>query len=479
MAENDFGGSNPVLKSMHALQISVVQQKPHQPAVCRLPPELIRDILQLALPLDCDLDEGVNHRTEEIPLSAVLSHKRQLVLVCKSWTPVGTELLYEHVPIWRRAQLSSLLRTLQMNAGLGGLVKTLALYLFIPARQPFVGDLSTLVAYCSRIRRVILCPSWDPESVCASVLVSPLSSVIHFDTLTHLEVNNVLASVTVHQVLNSCLGIQSLKLALPVVPPLAICLPQLETLHLTSMSPKAVGLRNLVTWSIPRLRALTLANYEQVALDPFLAAHGTYLKFLHFQLPASSDLRLDDDTLSTSCPQLEHLVMPCSGFWPTQHPTLKWLDLWEPWEPTFCRRAEETLKILQAECLPALRQVRFLDTSLSHVRDLPRILPPGLVTNDGIGKCDLVGLTVVQTKSCLMRNVPGQRYEFEVDSDTDSRYEGSSPPDETDFYDLFDPDDDLETPPSPDSCHSSGSSYLWEGEAVDWAEAVDEIDRAN
>ncbi|KDQ55604.1 hypothetical protein JAAARDRAFT_48530 [Jaapia argillacea MUCL 33604] len=374
---------------------------------------------------------------------------------------------------------------MQMNAQLGGFIKTLALSLFIPPfswqLQLIVSDLSTLVAYCPRIRRVISSP-WSSESGRTSVLVS---SGVHFDYLTPLEVNMTMASVIIDKVLNSCLTLRSLTLTLPAVLPEAICLPQLETLHLTLISPIETGLSPLATWSIPQLKALTLAIDKQISVNALLAAHGTCLKFLHFQCVTSSDLLLNDDTLSTSCPQLEHLVMPCSGFWPNQHPTLKWLDLWEPWEPTFCRRAEGTLKNLQAAellpalmRLPALSRVRFLDTSLSHFSDLPQLLPPGLVTNDDIGKCDLGGLTVVQTKGCLMRNVPGQRYEFEVDSDTDSRdEEGSGPPDEMDFYDLFHPDDNSETPPSPDSCHSSGSSYLWEGEVVDWVEAVDELDQ--
>ncbi|KDQ55603.1 hypothetical protein JAAARDRAFT_323953 [Jaapia argillacea MUCL 33604] len=58
MSEDELGGSNPVLQSMHTSQISVIQQKPHMPAVCRLPPELMRDILRLALPLDCDIDSS-------------------------------------------------------------------------------------------------------------------------------------------------------------------------------------------------------------------------------------------------------------------------------------------------------------------------------------------------------------------------------------------------------------------------------------
>ncbi|KDQ55601.1 hypothetical protein JAAARDRAFT_208414 [Jaapia argillacea MUCL 33604] len=471
MSENatGLGASKVVLQSnVVILQVPLAERHIHIPGVCRLPPELLRKIFQLVLPLECVIDR---HFPNCIPLCIAPRDEQYLVLVCRNWMWIGIELLYEHITIHRAIQIPMLIRTLHANSGLGSLVRTLSLSFSISFfwREIIINDISTLVSHCPRIRRVILSPSWDLAF--SSGLRPSLTSGIDINSITHLETKWDMAPVIIDTVLDSCCNFRSLVLTIPPSSPRPIRLPRLENLHLALMRPEEGGFSALATWSMPRLTSLTLAEYDAVpesSLKSFLTLHGVRLKFLHFRDDMFCPEDLDRETLATTCPQLQHLVMPSTFTWSICHPSLMSLDVWTFWTPEICNLKDTTVAHLRHPgSLPDLRQVRRLDTLLLCIRDLPQIFPPESVSDDTIIKHELVGLEVLQTKSCLVLNIPGRRHEFELDSDSDSRYGLDGVPsesDEIDYYASLAPFSD-EVLPSANEL-PDGSTFRWEDESI-------------
>ncbi|KDQ55606.1 hypothetical protein JAAARDRAFT_208417 [Jaapia argillacea MUCL 33604] len=399
-------------------------------AAYRLPPELLREIFLLALPPDCVTSPILDSVSASWwPIAS--RGKQTLVLVCKSWVAVGTELLYEHIAIRRPTQLPSLVRTMQLqNGDLGKLVKTFTLCCFIPHnwQTMFTKSLAILFSRYSHIQRLIISPLWETPSpdTLSQIL---LASTINLASITHLEANADVVPGNFQIVLERCTNLRSLVLALPTeeMTPHQVHLPRLEALRLSFPSyPKDGKWANLMHWSMPRLTNLTICNYggvTDVVLKSFLKSHGKNLQFLHF--PDVICWRpIDSSPLISECPKLEHFVMPIAGVWPTRHRSLMWFDVWVPWTGNFDLRNDGSVQSIERTVsFPVFKNFRLLDRSLVSIRDLPRIFPPDGLKDEASVKYDLVGLTIIQTRHSLRRDELG--YLFEDDSDTGSSFRGS------------------------------------------------------
>ncbi|KDQ55592.1 hypothetical protein JAAARDRAFT_70992 [Jaapia argillacea MUCL 33604] len=443
-------------------------------AAFRLPSEVLREIFLLALPPDYVTSPMLDSVSASWwPIAS--RGKQTLVLICKNWMAVGTELLYEHIAIRRPTQLPLLVRTMQLqNVDFGRLVKTFTLCCFIPSswRTMFTKNLEILFSRYSQIQRLVITPLWEtPFSDIVSQILC--SSRINLASIIHLEANADMVPVILDSVLERCSSLRSLVLTVPTeeMPPHPIHLPQLETLRLSFLYyPKDGQLTSLMRWSMPRLTSLTICDYGGATddlLKEFLKAHGRNLKFLHFSDLAYRRPHIDSGPLISECPKLEHLVMPIVGVWPKRHRSLMWFDVWAPCTSDFSLRNDGPVQFIeQTASFPSFKNFRLLDRALICFRDLPRIFSPDGPKDDDSAEYDLVGLTVIQTRHSLRRD----EVDLGFDSDTGSSYRGSSISSRRSgiYYDIDSSSESTD--------YSDGDSELWEDDVLSLDEVDEELD---
>lgn len=348
---------------------------------------------------------------------AELRIRKALILVCKGWSGVATELFYEDIVLRRMGQIIALADTLTVNHGtqrdLAVLVKSIRLdtCIVLGTCADAVRDaLTSILSLCVALRAFeyhtaksfpttltlppgdsagAFNPSWfvedGPEAfqLAFRERVSMLTSLDLAMRLSHKQVAHL------HKLLSAATCLEILKVgqvyhvesegdqldSLPVLD-----LPKLKALHLPVIEPRFVAYVS-TNWVIPCLKQLTTLFTSETLPRGLLAAHGAGLIYLHLYPKRDLNLAPRNEDLARVvelCPVVEHLVLglPIAMFgyrsklsaFCALSTALRYLDIWT-WGHAF--HSPHRYKFPTAVAV----HVRYLNRRLPFV-DLPTICDP-------------------------------------------------------------------------------------------------------
>ncbi|EIW60603.1 uncharacterized protein TRAVEDRAFT_45851 [Trametes versicolor FP-101664 SS1] len=344
--------------------------------------------------------------------------RKALMLVCKGWSDVATELFYEDIVLRRMGQIIALADILTTNHGsqrdLAMLVKSIRLDTCIvlgPCADAVRDAFTSILSLCIALRAFeyhtaksfpttltlppgdsagAFNPSWfvedGPEAfqLAFRERVSMLTSLDLAMRLSHKQVAHL------HRLLSTATCLEILKVgqvyhvehegdhldSLPV-----LHLPKLKALYLPVIEPRFVAYVS-TNWVIPCLKQLTtLFSSETFKPRTLLAAHGARLVYLHLYPKRDLDLAICNEDLARVvelCPVVEHLVLglPIAMFkhrsklsaFCALSAALRYLDIWT-WGHAF--HSPRRYKFPTAVAV----HVRYLNRRLPFV-DLPTICDP-------------------------------------------------------------------------------------------------------
>ncbi|KAJ7466277.1 hypothetical protein B0H11DRAFT_2049063 [Mycena galericulata] len=324
-----------------------------QPLAQRLPPELLHEIFERALPPDFLLDPSLHHGPNSA-WCASMRTKRALISVCRSWYTAGVDLLYRTIALRRMPDIPRLLAALEGKPWLGSLIRDVTVMCYVPPtyRQGCDRDIAHVFTLCPNVVRLSHIPP-VADLRTPTPIVPP--------TVTSLTLGQNVPLSAVHAVLQQC-SAQLHHLALHVEDNAALDahplpFPLLESLALTlqgSLVPPTTKTKSTFStrWAMPRLVRLsfrlcpgiTLAGPHALAAayHHFLSLHGGWLRVLAFpgMYPAFADTHargVDYAPLLRLCGStLQHLVLPEEHYYkfnsdlesPGILRDVRWLDLW-------------------------------------------------------------------------------------------------------------------------------------------------------
>lgn len=339
---------------------------------------------------------------------AELRIRKALLLVCKGWSGLATELFYEDIVLRRMGQIIALADTLTANHGtqrnLAVLVKSIRLDTCIilgPCADAVRDALASILSLCVALRAFeyhtaksfsttltlppgdsagAFNPSWfvedGPEAfqLAFRERVSMLTSLDLAMRLSHKQVAHLhlklLSAATCLEILKvgQVYHVESEGDHLDSLP--VLDLPKLKALYLPVFEPRFVAYVS-TNWVIPCLKQLTTLFTSETLPRGLLAAHGAGLIYLHLYPKRDLDLAIRNEDLARVvelCPVVEHLVLglPIAMFGNRSKlsafcalPTaLRYLDIWT-WGHAF----------------HSLRRYKFPASVAVHVRYLNRRLP--------------------------------------------------------------------------------------------------------
>ncbi|KAJ7452735.1 hypothetical protein B0H11DRAFT_283243 [Mycena galericulata] len=368
-----------------------------QPLAQRLPPELLHEIFERALPPDSLLDPSLHHGPNSA-WCASMRTKRALISVCRSWYMAGIDLLYRTIALRRMPDIPRLLTALEGRPWLGSLIRDVTVLCYVPPtyRQGCDRDTARVFTLCPNVMRLSHIPP-VADLRAPTPIVPP--------TVTSLTLGQNVPISAVHAVLQQC-GAQLHHLALHVEDNAALDahplpFPLLESLALTlqgSLVPPTTKTKSTFStrWAMPRLVRLsfrlcpgiTLAGPHALAAayHHFLSLHVGRLRVLAFpgMYPAFADTHargVDYAPLLRLCGStLQHLVLPEEHYYkfnsdlesPGILRDVRWLDLW----------AGNTNNNSDSRARLGIRAgmvIRLLDPPLiPHICDPPWAFPPAV-----------------------------------------------------------------------------------------------------
>ncbi|TRM69991.1 hypothetical protein BD626DRAFT_563686 [Schizophyllum amplum] len=382
----------------------------------------------------------------EEPWLECMKTKRNLSLVCRSWQQAATELLYEDIGFRSIGQLVALLDTLTTKRDLAYLVRsiTVACHISSHAVSVYIGDLLSILGMCQRLRTV----SFQVHGGVSQNHVSPLQirSTTPFAHVVNLHFAEELNSLQDLWPILTTMGprLQSLRLVLLTssmagVPELTF--QSMTSFNLTTSWNAQSSIREVARqWLMPRVENVTFSlsvdfvnlpsTIVATAFQTFASRNGSRIRYM--QLHAAycayngSDMSyysIDIQPMLRHCPLLEHLVLLANMRHPISHPTLRWIDVWEP--PTSRRLSSdiwtEVDKLTKA-VFPCLRGVRTIDCALSPMMDLPRVIHPEVCAGLGsaVAAFKYPGVRVKAAETRLWR---ADMDDFPVDDNTDDDHQ--------------------------------------------------------
>lgn len=389
----------------------------------KLPHEILLVILEATRAPRYQLDPSVTacHGSNSAWL-AELRFRKALILVCKWWSGLATELFYEDIVLRRMGQIIALADTLTANHGtqrnLAVLVKSIRLDTCIilgPCADAVRDALSSILSLCVALRTFeyhtakdfaiapapppgdasgVFNPTWfvddrvEAFQLAFQERVSMLTVLDLATPLSHKQVAHL------HRLLAIASCLETLKVgrvqrvegegdhfdSLPV-----LHLPKLKELYIPVDDVRFVAFVSTM-WVMPGLRRLTTLGAQSSIPHALLAAHGALLVYLHLYpescvYPWDVEPRKEDyERVLQLCPAVEHLalVLPLRAMFldtPTLSisaicalsPALRYLDVWAFVERCIdhhCQRIAESGVY-----------IRYLNTRLLSP-DLPAICDP-------------------------------------------------------------------------------------------------------
>ncbi|KAJ6555147.1 hypothetical protein DFH09DRAFT_574216 [Mycena vulgaris] len=383
-----------------------------------LPPEILHDIFNMAIPPDCLLNPSISCGPNSAWCSSMVA-KRSVILVSKSWYDAGIDLLYRNIVIRRVPAMQALLVALTTKPRLGAFVRNITVSCHVPTTYSSTihPDLTQILSFCSALRSLNHLPPFPPPKPYPFPPMPP--------TITSLKLSrHDRISAVYDTLLQSCAQLTELSINAKddeVFDALQLSFPCLHTLSLTLGGDVAV--QNFSTkWDMPKLRRLTFRVSSDFKTEHNLAlsyhhliqTHGRKLQYLAFPglipavAPVSPAIAIDFTPLLGMCPVLEHVVFP-HNHWLSGHrsfPSITSVDLWKSELYKNLRLSDQKFpRFPNIESPP-----RFLDTALiALIDDVPRTFDrrvrgnwslafPGL----GIRQDEKDGLVTIQVTDLLV-----------------------------------------------------------------------------
>ncbi|KAL1696123.1 hypothetical protein GGG16DRAFT_121421 [Schizophyllum commune] len=357
--------------------------------------------------------------------------KRSLALVCRSWNAVALEFLYRDIGFTSIGQIAAFQESLSNSKGdLASSVRTITVACYVASyhRPVYYEDLCAILLMCRRLHSFSTCirepldPSFGYRFQSHLCPISLPRCVVNLslNDEPHLTVAEILPLVK-----STSARLQSLDFTLTDSIEDHLFERDLEFDCLTTFSfdcPRVDILYMVSRWSTPRLTHLTLSSMSlpdaEAPFLEFLTHNGREIEYLHLRDGWSTINESNQLAVQQRCPKLQHLVMSFRMRWTISHPSVRWVDIWEP--PEYTGGAREIpsfrhyVRGLPA-VFPALRGIRTLDYGLFSMPDLPRILQP---TEDihGVAVFEHPGICVKQSAGRLWR--ADMKY-ADIDNDDD------------------------------------------------------------
>ncbi|KAI4517094.1 hypothetical protein K525DRAFT_290177 [Schizophyllum commune Loenen D] len=433
-------------ESLHASQDRVQE---HDTSLLRrrsLASDLSMEILQLifdrTITPSCFIGPG--YSVCEYSWLAAMAEKRNLPLVCRSWYHASIELLYRDIGIRSVGQVCALAKTIEGTPSLAPLVRSITFACFVGELHEltYTWDAGTVMKSCQNLHRAAFVAH-------SNYHLGLLLPVLHRDyayptNITHLDLD---IQPSCEAFLSGCLpdmyrdspppfatlnmenlftiedfSLRLVELNLPLLTDITryddLSFPLLTTLSfaVNSWDTRRNVSQLARSWQTPALEYMTVtcvaagpSHLNAMALmgngmwlQPLLAVNGPHLRYLHIRAGYSfgfiCDFTLDIKPMLDACPLLDHIVLPPHAKVPHSHPSLRWIDVWEPpllgqvsLESMDCSIRElrsglqapaepSEARAIQAD-LPRLCGIRTIDYALFHLRNLPKILAPIAWTN--------------------------------------------------------------------------------------------------
>ncbi|KAL1710586.1 hypothetical protein EV121DRAFT_251361, partial [Schizophyllum commune] len=413
----------------------------------------------------------------ETPWLTAMSTKCALSLVSRSWHQTASQVLYRDVGLRSIGLITAFLETL-LNArmDLASLVRSITMACYI-----YNDDMRTILLLCRRLHSFSMCSrdgahcDFFPLQLCPPSLVR---GIVHLRLSEHLWYwENLMEFLATS---SHCLETLQLPLAdhgIDKYAPSELVFPALLTLTLISDYDSI--LRVAAKWGMPRLQNLTLNGFG-------FNNTAQALQALALQNGHSSRRLLDDDIRAVqSFPRLEHLVLSPNMSGTLAHPTLKWIDLWEPQLDKNYTGDTNLLGLpnlsetplfqkVNTEHCPSLCAMRSLNHGLFHMWDLPRLLKPCAAPPLGENTAwEYPGVCVKQSVNRVRRgDLECVHVDARIDEESESEGEEDEDEDEDDEDQDEGDEEDGDDEDAEDGAGSDDDVNIGKGANVDEENAV-------
>ncbi|KAL1757653.1 hypothetical protein FB107DRAFT_289214 [Schizophyllum commune] len=364
--------------------------------------------------------------------------KRSLALVCRSWNAVALEFLYRDIGFTSIGQIAAFQESLSNSKGdLASSVRTITVACYVASyhRPVYYEDLCAILLMCRRLHTFSTCIRGPLDPSFGYRFQSHLCPISLPRCVVNLSINDE-PHLTVAEILplvkSTSARLQSLDFTLTDSIEDHLFERDLEFDCLTAFSldcPRVDILYMVSRWSTPRLTHLTLSSMSlpdaEAPFLEFLTHNGREIEYLHLRDGWSTINESNQLAVQQRCPKLQHLVLSFRMRWTISHPSVRWVDIWEPPEYTGGARELPSFRHYVhglPAVFPALRGVRTLDYGLFFMPDLPRILQPTEDIRD-IAVFEHPGICVKQSAGRLWR--ADMKYaDIEYDNDDDDLVRG-------------------------------------------------------
>ncbi|PPR07598.1 hypothetical protein CVT24_006969 [Panaeolus cyanescens] len=406
--------------------------------------------------------------------------KKSIMFVCRTWYTIAMPLLYQDVSISRFPQLVLLVTSLrESKMDLKKHVKRCRFGAYLDTildddndvlLQQFHNQLEQMFELCDSLQSIDFhSPLPIPFPINLPSLISAhVTSITLGKEVTQEQTFGILNDVASQLVQLSCYDFpfdKNWELTLEALVDLTLIYDRHGNSPQGTEDPRSICL-NI---TCPIIQCITFVNYGNKYTNhcsSFLETHGQTLKVLQLQFPqlafftssisivypAHSRLgekRTIIQPLLDLCPALEHLILLPNAHFPLYHPTVQWIDVWEP----TCDLSEPKLEYfwefkatLTRRNFPQLKGVRTIAPALRPL--YPRIallVPPSLSAQPGFAPCN-IGNTVDGRR---IQHDVGRLYlpgaELDWDDDSDDNYTEESSEEEEDASEYSTDEDSSES----------------------------------
>ncbi|TRM66777.1 hypothetical protein BD626DRAFT_627263 [Schizophyllum amplum] len=408
-------------------ELSFIHSRTHRHDIADLPPEILLLIFKRSVAPAFLISPS--YSVYEESWMECMRTKQTLSLVCRLWQQVAIELLYEDIGFRSIGQLAALLETLTTKPQLAHLVRslTVACHIAPHTASVYIGDLLSILRMCQRLHTISFRVHGVSQNHVSPLPVRPTTPFAHVVNLHFAEAPSSLQDL-LPILTNMSPRLQSLRIVLAnsdTTPVPKLIFQAMTTFILTTPWINQSSIRDVAKkWIMPCVENVTfsLSVYLPIPSPPptmviledafqtFANRNGSRIRYLQLHAAycvytgAGMKYSVDIQPMLRHCPLLEHLVLPANMRHPISHPTLKWIDVWEPHQLS-CRDIWTEVDNLTKVVFPRLRGVRTIDCALSLMMDLPRVIHPDVCAGLGaaVAAFEYPGIKVKVTEARLWR----------------------------------------------------------------------------